>query len=104
MADYRVSPAEAQKNHPPKAGQKVTYKEGNGDLFDAIIHQVDIPGIVNGQIIPGHSPDGKYYNVSVTVIYPGKWPHPGRADRSGHIYWTDLGVVTDDPCSPPWPG
>jgi hypothetical protein len=101
MADYTVKPPLAQKNHPPLPRQKVVYKEGNGDLFDAIIHAVDIPKIPG---TPGHSDDGKYYNVSVSTLFPGNDPHPGKVIRDGHIYWTDLGVVTDDPCGPPWPG
>lgn len=104
MADYTVNPPLAQKNHPPKERQKSVYKEENGDLFDCIIHQVDIPGIVDGKIIPGHSADGKYYNVSVSILHPGKWPHPGAVEREGNTYWTDLGLVTSDPCGPPWPG
>ncbi len=104
MADYTQKPPITQKNQPPKERQKSVYREENGDLFDCIIHQVDIPTIVNGKILSGHDADGKYYNVSVTVLYPGTWPHPGRADRCGHIYWTDLGLVTDGPCGPPWPG
>lgn len=81
--------------------QWVPYREENGDIFPAIMHQVDIPG-PNGE--PGHSPDGKYYTVSVSILYPGKFPHPGKVVRCGHIYWTELGMVTDDPCYPPWPG
>jgi hypothetical protein len=101
MADHTQSPPMTQKNHPPKERQKSVYRDDNGDLYDCFIHQVDIPG-PNGE--PGHSPDGKYYAVSVTVMYPGRWPSPGRADRCGHVYWVDLGLVTDDPCPPPWPG
>ena len=93
MADYTPKPPITQKNHPPLIGQWSAYREENGDLMPCIIHNV-----------LEKSPDGKYYSVVVSILFPNKPPHPGKVERCGHIYWTDLGLVTDDPCPPPWPG
>lgn len=93
MADYTPQPPTAQKNHPPQIGQWSAYREENGDLYPCIIHNV-----------LNHSDDERYYTVVVSILYPAMAPHPGKVVRCGHTYWTSLGLVTDDPCGPPWPG
>ena len=93
MADYTPNPPVAQKKKPPEYGQWAPYRYEDGDLYPCIIHRV-----LNSD------PEGKYYNVAVSIIYPPKGDHPGKVIRDGKVFWTDLGIVTSDPCGPPWPG
>lgn len=93
MADYTPKHRETLKGKPPEYGQWSAYREENGDLYPCIIHKV-----------LERSPNGNYYSVVVSILYPPSENHPGKTIRCGHIYWVDLGLVTDDPCPPPWPG
>jgi hypothetical protein len=93
MADYTPNPPVVQKKKPPEYGQWAPYRYEDGDLYPCIIHRV-----LNSD------PEGKYYNVAVSIIYPPKGDHPGKVIRDGKVYWKDLGIVTSDPCGPPWPG
>ncbi len=102
MADLRPSPLSTQKNHPPQANQESTYRDAEGDLYSCKIHQVDLS---RDGVLPGHSADGRYYNVSVSIFYPPAGPlHPGRCDRNGHAFDTQTNLVLVDGCGPPYPG
>lgn len=102
MADFRPSPLTTTKNHPPQAMQFACYKDAEGDLYQCIIHQVDIS---KDGVQPGHSADGRYYNVSVTILYPTPSTiHPGKTAREGHAFDTQTNLVLVDGCGPGWPG
>lgn|SRR5580765_7790573 len=104
MADYTPKPPVAQAGQPPLATQWVPYREENGDLKSAIMHAVNIPKDPTDKKDKGQSADGKYVNVSVSILDPAGPFHPGKVERNGRVYWRDLGIVTSDPCGPPYPG
>lgn len=99
-------------HHDPEWGQAGVYRyitgEEAGEEYPCIVHQVDIPkDPINQPEILGHSEDGKYWNVSVSVLWPGNWPHPGEVRRKAGIFWKSgefAGKVTSGTCGPGWPG
>ena len=85
----------ARPNHPPEYGQIVPYVYEDGDRYPAIIH-----------LVGAHSEDGKYYNVVISVLHEpvGDGKYAGEVHRIVRVYWKDTGIMTSDPCGPPWPG
>ncbi len=98
---YLPSYPTTRPHHAPEYGQASVYVYDDGDEYPCMIHQVF-----------ASSPDGKYYNVAVSIVWPPHVgpdgiTHPGKSIRDGHVYWKEgelAGKIGPTPCGPPFPG
>jgi len=113
MADEYPLPSypTLRAHHNPEWGQRGEYLwtmaadgEEAGTKLPCIVHH---PDISSDGTTPGHTADEKYWNVSVTIVWPPNGLHPGKVLRKAGIFWKEgefAGYVTEDPCGPPFPG
>ena len=98
-------------HHDPEWGQAGYYKwtvdmdgEEAGTILPCIVHH---PDVSKDGVTPGHSPDLKYWNCSITIVWPPSGLHPGKVLRKAGVFWKEgehAGFVTSNECSPPYPG
>lgn len=111
-SEYLPSYPTLRAHHNPEPGMTGVYiymdgvdGQEDGAKYPCILHNVDIPRPGN---VTGHSADGKYWNVSVTIVWPATSPtSPGEVRRKAGIFWKEgefAGYVTSGACGPPYPG